>query len=289
MAFYNEIEHEIVKSEGKTVIIAMHHPIATYGKYGNPYSFGISPEDLANKYYKELSDKMLTMAQRFSNIVFVSGHENNFQYIIQDDIPVIRSGAAKTATKASGGPNSKFTSGETGFAKITAYTDGSLDVAFYGSSNNFAASIFESQIFESKEVKPLPDFNEKATPQYVYKSIYTEEELDRSSTYKALWSKHYRNDYTTPVKMKAALLDTLYGGLTPVRRGGGHQTNSLRLEDKQGREYAMRNAKKSALRFIQYFLFKTQYLRPEVADTYFIKLLQDYWTTANPYGALTRH
>lgn len=287
LAFYNEIEHEIVKSEGKTVIIAMYHPIATYGRYGNSYSFGIDPQDMANKYYKELSDKLLTMAQRFKNIVFVSGHESNLQYIVQDDIPVIISGAAKTVAKASSGPNCKFSSGEAGFVKIIAYSDGSLDVAFFGESDNFSAPLYQSQVIESKETKTFPDFNEKATPQYVYKSIYSEEELDHSAVYKALWGKHYRSDYTTPVKMQAALLDTLYGGLTPVRRGGGHQTNSLRLEDKQGREYTMRNAKKSAMRFIQYFLFKTQYLSPDVVDTYFIELLQDYWTTANPYGSLT--
>ncbi|PZR09979.1 MAG: phosphoesterase [Flavobacterium psychrophilum] len=285
--FYNEIEHEIVKSEGKTVIIALYHPIASYGKYGNSYSFGINPQDLENKYYKELSDKLFTIAQRFKNIVFVSGHENNLQYIVQNDIPVIISGAAKTASKVGSGPDSKFSAAETGFAKIIAYTDGSVDVAFFGESNNFSSPLYQSQIFETRQEKVFPDFNEQSTPQYVYKSIYTEEELKHSSIYKALWGKHYRTDYTTPVKMKAALLDTLYGGLKPVRRGGGHQTNSLRLEDNQGREYTMRNAKKSALRFIQYFLFKTQYLSPDVSDTYFIELLQEFWTTANPYGALT--
>jgi len=286
-AFYTEIEHEIVKSEGKTVIIAMYHPIATYGNYGNSYSFGINPQDLANKYYKEFSDKLLTIAQRFNNIVFVSGHENNQQYIVKYNVPIIVSGAAKTTSNVTDGPGSKFSSRETGFTKITAYTDGSMDVAFYGSSNNFTSPLYESEVFKANVVKTFPDFNERATPQYVYKSIYTEEELNHSSAFKALWGKHYRSDYTTPVKMKAVLLDTLYGGLTPVRRGGGHQTNSLRLEDKQGREYALRNAKKSALRFIQYFLFKTQYLGPDVADTYFIDLLQDYWTTANPYASLT--
>jgi hypothetical protein len=102
-----------------------------------------------------------------------------------------------------------------------------------------------------------------------------------------LWGEHYREDYKTPVRIKAALLDTLYGGLSVIRKGGGHQTNSIRLQTKDGREFSMRSAKKSALRFIQYFVFKTEYLDPDVEDNYFIQLLQDYWTTANPYGSLT--
>jgi hypothetical protein len=286
-AFYAEVEHEIVKSEGKTVIIAVYHPIATYGKYGNTYAFGINPQQINNKYYRDFSDKLLTIAQRFRNVVFVSGHENNMQYIVQNDIPVIIAGSGKSASGGGKGPNTKFSAEETGFSKITSYTDGSVSVQFYGESNSFSAPLYASEVIAPDIMKTLPDYHEKETPQYVYKSIYTEEELKHSGLFKSLWGKHYRKDYLTQIKVKSALLDTLYGGLKPVRKGGGHQTNSLRMEDSQGREYTIRNAKKSALRFIQYFLFKTQYLTPDVNDTYFIQVLQDYWTTANPYASLT--
>ena len=285
--FYTEVESEIVKSEGKTVIIALYHPIATYGKYGSSYAFGISPQQITNKYYKELSDRLFTMALRFKNVVFVSGHENNLQYIVDRDVPVIISGSGKETNSVKMGPNSKFSAAENGFSKLTAYNDGSLSVSFYGASNNYAAPLFESQVIAPDEKPNLPEYNEYQSPQYVEKSIYSKDELEHSAVFEALWGSHYRTDYLAPIKLKTALLDTLYGGLTPVRKGGGHQTNSLRLKDKSGSEYTMRNTKKSALRFIQYFLFKTQYLSPDVADTYFIKLLQDYWTTANPYAALT--
>src|SRR5690606_25816327 len=116
---------------------------------------------------------------------------------------------------------------------------------------------------------------------------YKTHELERSKVFRALWGEHYSKDYKTPIKLRTALLDTLYGGLTPVRKGGGHQTISLRLVSSTGKEYVMRNAKKSALRFIQYFVAKTHYLKQDVGDTYFVELLQDYWTTANPYASLT--
>ncbi|TRW27329.1 phosphoesterase [Flavobacterium zepuense] len=286
--FYTEVEAEIVKSEGKTVLIALYHPIVSYGKYGSSYAFGISPQQLNNKYYKELSSRLITLALRFKNVAFVSGHENNMQYITgKDEVPVIIAGSAASGNGIAKGPDSKFNSAEAGFSKITAYIDGSLNVAFYGESNNFSAPLFESIIITPDEKLDLPDYNEYQSPQYVEKSIYSKEELEHSGIFKALWGDHYRNDYLAPIKLKTALLDTLYGGLTPVRKGGGHQTNSLRLKDKSAAEYTMRNTKKSALRFIQYFLFKMQYLAPDVADTYFIKLLEDYWTTANPYAALT--
>jgi hypothetical protein len=286
-AFYTEIEHEIVKSEGKTILIALYHPIATYGKYGSSYAFGIDPQQLNNKYYQELSDRLLTIARRFEKVVFVSGHEHNMQYIVEKEVPVIISGSGKTGRHAGKGPYSNFSSAEAGFAKITAYSNGTLTLAYYSESNGFAVPIYETEVFHAEENKPLPDYNEYQTPQYVYKSIYTPKELHHSALYKMFWGQHYRKDYTTEVQLKTALLDTLYGGLKPLRKGGGHQTSSLRLVDDKGREYTLRTAKKSALRFLQHFLFKTQYLTEDIADTYFLELVQDYWTTANPYGSLT--
>ena len=285
--FYIEVEHEIVKSQGKTVLIAVYHPVATYGKYGNTYSFGINPENINNKYYKEFSDRLLTIAQQSKNVVFVSGHEQNLQYIIDKKTHVIISGAGGEIHNANSGKKSKFHSNQSGFSKITEYKDGSLWVSFYGASNNFEAPLYASEVIAVEEGVTIPDYNELSTPTYVYKSIYKPEELERSGFYKALWGEHYRSDYEKKIKVKSALLDTLYGGLSVIRKGGGHQTNSLRLKTKDGREFAMRSAKKSALRFIQYFIFKTQYLDPDIEDTYFIQLLQDYWTTANPYGSLT--
>ncbi|WP_415327662.1 phosphoesterase [Chryseobacterium sp. MMS23-Vi53] len=220
-------------------------------------------------------------------MVFVAGHEPNLQYINDREIPIIVSGSANSGSKVKNGFNSKFSSNDEGFAKITSFTDGSVELAFYTSKNQFSTPLFETEIVAADAQPQTKEYNEKATPEYVYKSIYEPEELKHSKLYTSLWGAHYRKDYTTPIKVKTALLDTLYGGLEVLRKGGGHQTNSLRLKDSSGKEYTMRNVKKSSLRFIQYFLFKTQYLDPDLEDTYFLQLLQDYWTTANPYASLT--
>ena len=285
--FYVEVEHEIIKSQGKTVLIAAYHPIATYGQYGGSYSFGLNPQNISNKNYKEFSDRLITIAQLSKNVVFVSGHEQNMQFIIDKKVPIIISGAGGEIKNSRSGKKSKFNRNEKGFSKIIEYKDGSMWMSFHGESNNYASPIFSTEIIEPQENISIPDFNEKNTPEIVSKSIYKPEELERSGLYKMLWGEHFRKDYETPINVKSALLDTLYGGLSVMRKGGGHQTNSLRLVTKDGRQFAMRSAKKSALRFIQYFIFKTEYLEPDIEDTYFIQLLQDYWTTANPYGSLT--
>ncbi len=284
--FYIALESTIKKSEGKTVLLAMHHPVESLGPAGSQFSFGVNPQDVSNAYYKELSARVITIARQTKNVVLLGAHDNSLQYFDIKGIPNIISGSGSKTAKV-GSVKGSFSSSQLGFSKITQFKDGAVWVSFYDASNAYTNAVF------SKEIRPpyvkvtLQEYNAFDTPQYVYKSIYTKEELKRSKLYKALWGQHYRKDYATKIKIKTALLDTLYGGLKPLRKGGGHQTNSIRLVDKNGKQYAMRSAKKSALRFIQYFLFKTEYLETEVEDTYFIQLLQDYWTTANPYGTLT--
>ncbi|WP_241686644.1 hypothetical protein, partial [Flavobacterium sp. YO12] len=69
------------------------------------------------------------------------------------------------------------------------------------------------------------------------------------------------------VVLKTATVDTLMGGLKPIREGGGHQSVSLRMSDPKGREYVMR-AMKKVLQHFTVSCFKDQYVVNEFADTY---------------------
>lgn len=62
---------------------------------------------------------------------------------------------------------------------------------------------------------------------------------------RAFWmGANYRKEWNTPIKVPVFNLATEHGGLTPVKRGGGKQTKSLRLEDPKGREYTLRSIAK---------------------------------------------
>jgi hypothetical protein len=54
----------------------------------------------------------------------------------------------------------------------------------------------------------------------------------------------YRDLWTTPIHAPVVDLRGFAGGLTPVRRGGGRQTRSLRLRGADGREYVFRSLDK---------------------------------------------
>jgi hypothetical protein len=99
----------------------------------------------------------------------------------------------------------------------------------------------------------------------------------KKESYQVLWGQHYRKEWTTPVKVQVVSLDTLAGGLKPYEKGGGRQTKTLRLHDKDKREYVLRSIDKSFGKAL-----------PEIYQGTFIeKLIDDQVSIGHPYSALT--
>ena len=99
----------------------------------------------------------------------------------------------------------------------------------------------------------------------------------KNSFYKKLFGQHYRTEWSTFTKFKIVSLDTLEGGLTPYQAGGGRQSKSLRLRDKDGREYVLRSIDKTFGKAL-----------PEIAQGTFIEnIIDDQVTIGHPYSAIT--
>lgn len=303
--FLDEFEGLIKKARGKTTIVALHHPMYSYGSHGGRYSFsshmkptpilgsvknlirktsGLSKADLQNKKYDELKKHIVTIAQENEKTILVSGHDHNLQYIVKDNLPQIVSGSGskETETKLTG--SALFTYGAQGFAKLTVYKDGSSSVAFLTADDNKV--VFETQVLKKDEKKNFTTY-----PSVKIKSkkasVYTQEEVTKSGFYRYMWGERYRKYFGTEVDAPAVDLDTLFGGLTPVRKGGGHQSKSLRMKDKQGREYVMRAIRKNAVQYLQAVAFKTQYIEGLYDDTSVEDLLMDVFTGSHPYAPFT--
>ena len=98
----------------------------------------------------------------------------------------------------------------------------------------------------------------------------------RSSMHNFLWGKHYRKEWTTPVRIPLIYLDTASGGLTPYEGGGSRQTKSLRLHDGNNREYVLRSIDKTLSGAM-----------PEIYRRTFVeKIVNDQVSIAHPYAAV---
>ncbi|MFT3911536.1 MAG: hypothetical protein QM737_19080 [Ferruginibacter sp.] len=110
-----------------------------------------------------------------------------------------------------------------------------------------------------------------------YKTVVAGKEYKKSRFYQSLWGKHYRKEWTTPTTFKIAMLDTLAGGLTPYEVGGSRQTKSLKLRDKNNREYVLRSIDKTF----------AGALPPITKGSFIEDLANDQTSIAHPYSALT--
>ncbi|TYB79115.1 metallophosphoesterase [Bizionia myxarmorum] len=300
-AFLDEFESRIKKARGKTTIVAMHHPIFTNGPHGGQYSFmdhmkplpilgtlknilrkttGISPEDIQNKRYNDFRKRIITIAQENDRVIFVAGHDHNLQYLVQDNLVQIISGSGSKSTATRNVGSGLFSSSEPGYARLDVFKDGSSVVRFIAANEN--AELFSKEIHKPKI---LADQNyPQNVPQTIQASIYTSEETDKSPFYNFLWGKRYAQEYSTPITVKTVMLDTLFGGLKPIRKGGGTQSNSLRLADSTGREYVMRGLRKNALNYIQAFAFKDQYVEGQFDDTVAEELIFHVFSGSYPFA-----
>ncbi|MEL6917982.1 MAG: phosphoesterase, partial [Bacteroidota bacterium] len=124
-------------------------------------------------------------------------------------------------------------------------------------------------------------------PERISASVYDATETDKSGFYKFWWGERYRKYYSTQVSAPTVDLDTLFGGLKVTRKGGGHQSKSLRLENKEGKEYVMRALEKSAEAYLQAMVSKEEFIIGKTEGTAPNKVLMDFYTGDHPYAPFT--
>ena len=312
--FFVELENEIKKNQQKTILIVMHHPMFTNGVHGGKFALdkhfypsqqkiplpilaslvtqirtqgGVSKQDRFNEKYNELMKRLRVLSQGKNKIIFASGHEHGLQYIEHEEVKQIVSGSGSKSSYAYLGNDGLFSSDYEGFAELTVFKDGSSWVRYFGTNADSGTleMIFQREIFPPRELNDYSYLNTQF-PKTVQASVYSAEDTEKSDVFDKVWGEHYREVFGKKVTAPVALLDTLYGGLKVIRPGGGKQTISLRLQDKDGKEYNMRALRKSSVQFLQKVILKQNSEEEEdLANTLPESIIQDFYTAAHPYGA----
>ncbi len=102
-------------------------------------------------------------------------------------------------------------------------------------------------------------------------------EYKRSGFHNFFWGSHYRKEWSTPIRVENFYLDTARGGLVPVKEGGGRQSKSLRLKDKNDKEYVLRSVNKDFGRG----------LPDNLQGTLISHIAKDQVSFGHPYAAYT--
>ncbi|MCB0606362.1 MAG: metallophosphoesterase [Lewinellaceae bacterium] len=287
VAFRNDFDQILKSNRNKNVVIAMHHPMYSNGPHGGQFTvkdhfFPLtaanpklyiplpvigtlgaflranvgSRQDLAHPRYKNLRDGLLGAARKYGSFIFVAGHEHTLQYIERDSQVFIISGAGSKQSAARAAGPVEFAYGHQGFSRLDFYPDGSGWATFLVPENGKGRVVFRKQIKQPlphADVPPPSSFKPIPPDATETKEITDRLNFRKNAFGRFIWGDHYRDAYHTPIEVPVLDLARFKGGVTAFKQGGGFQTNSLRLvNEKTGRQYALRSMDKDATRTVPY-------------------------------------
>ncbi|WP_432708587.1 metallophosphoesterase [Pedobacter sp.] len=117
------------KNKDKTILLASHHPFQSYGKHGLRWFFP-SPEDLRNKKYKSMVNRINKAMSGSTRVIHVSGHDHGLQYIKGNHIQVVSGSGAKRSSVIKG-ENSLFADSRHGFVLVDIYPGQRLKFRYF--------------------------------------------------------------------------------------------------------------------------------------------------------------
>jgi hypothetical protein len=311
----NQLEDILARNSDKLVILACHHPFKSYGVHGGyftpkqhlfpltemwpkmyvpmpvigsiyPIARGVfgTPQDTKHPAYANMIKEVQKVAKQHPNLIFVAGHEHNLQFIKDSSHNYIVSGSGTKKTRVSKNKKAPFTSAENGFALLEISKNRNVDLSFFTVTSDSVANPFrdhilnfaklEKQVVDSNKIVSAPaPTNFKDSVEVVVNGRY-----DTASGFKRfILGNNYRKEWATPVRLKVFNISKEKGGFKIESLGGGKQTKSLKLTDKDGREWTLRTLNKDPEKAIP------ENLRGTLAQ----QIVQDMISTANPFAPIT--
>jgi hypothetical protein len=275
--FATELREILATHQNQLVILAMHHPMYSYGVHGGDYSWkehlfpltalnknlwipmpilgSVYPitrgvfgniQDVKHPLYQTMVNTIESVIKEHPNVIPVAGHDHSLQLIVKDSINYIVSGSGSNLSRVHDSKQGRllFRDLNFGFSVLDVYKSGRVETRFYNiQSKDMASPTFKTDL---KKIDTLPTFVSRDSIPFLPDSIMVvpNPDLVGSGLRHFFMGKNYRKEWTTPIKVEVLNLGTELGGLTPEKQGGGKQTKSLRVHDKNGKEWALRSVQK---------------------------------------------
>ncbi|WP_345331590.1 BamA/TamA family outer membrane protein [Mucilaginibacter defluvii] len=293
------------KNKGKTILLASHHPFKTYGTHGGYFSLKdhifpltaakrnlyiplpvigslypalrtlfTNPEDTGHPLYKNMIQGIDRVFNGYPDLIHVAGHEHGLQFIKSKKLTQVVSGAGAKRTYAKKGKHSLFADATQGYVTADMMADKSMVFTYYIFTDegvkqaftytqpfvkvNYRDSIPKPIAADSTVIAVRPEYNKGG------------------SMHRFLFGENYRKEWAEPTKLPVIRLSQIHGGLKPTQLGGGYQSKSLRLVDKDGKEWVLRSVEKSP----------EKVLPGELQETFAKDWVNDAMSAQHPYSAL---
>lgn len=259
------------KNRNKTILVASHHPFQSYGTHGGYFSLKdhifplttlnkhlyiplpiigslypllrstiTSPEDLRDPAYKHLIKEVSSIFDASPNVIYAAGHEHGLQFIKSRQTQIVSgAGAKENFTKK--GKYSLYAAMQPGFVTVDELQNKNTLITYYSYNGKSLGKVFSythhyipaKQSWE-KDTLPSDSLTVRVHPSYD----------DKSKFHRSLFGEGYRKEWAAPTTLPVLRISKMMGGLSPTERGGGMQSLSLRLIDKNNKEYVIRTVEK---------------------------------------------
>ena len=290
----------------------MHHPFKSYGVHGGnftwrqhlfpitelkpklmiplpligsvyPITRGVfgTAQDLPHPVYKNMITAIQEVTKAHPNVIYTGGHEHSLQLIKDSSFNYMVVGSGFKETRVSKVKNSLYAARKRGFATLEISKNKNVKVDFFEVSdslrNGYSAKLlnfsdFPQEQIEKDSVAPVEiDYSKMVT-------VAANPKFDSASGLKRFFlGDNYRKEWATPVEVKIFNLRKEKGGLTINSLGGSRLTKSLRLTDKNGKQWILRSLKKDPEKVLP------ANLKAFVAGA----IVQDNISAIHPYSSLT--
>lgn len=307
-----QLEDMLSRNSRKLVIMALHHTFKSYGVHGGnftwkqhlfpltemnpkwkvplpligsvyPITRGVfgTAQDLPHPLYKNMINAIQEVAKAHPNVIYTGGHEHSLQLIKDSSFNYMVVGSGIKVTRVSKGKNSPYVARERGFATLEISKNKDVKVDYYevtdSMKNGYSAhmlnfSDFPNEQIEKDSVVPVAiDYNKMV-------KVAANPKFDSASAMKRFFlGDNYRKEWATPVEVKIFNLRKEKGGLTIQSLGGSRLTKSLRLVDKDGKQWILRSLKKDPEKVLPANL--KAFVRGGI--------VQDNISAIHPYSSLT--
>jgi len=300
----------ISRNYKKLLIFACHHPFRTYGLHGGAYGlkqhifpftdlrknlyiplpvigsiypisrsvFG-TPQDLRHPVYANMVTQVEEVMKLHPNVIFVHGHDHSLQYIKDSTFNYIVSGSGSKQQRVVKTRKTPYAKGETGFATLEISKNKNVNVKFYLVQGDSSKMDFSQSVLDfSKLPEVKPDTVLPASVKYKDTiNMPSSTKYDKPTGFQRwMMGKNYRKEWSTPVNLNVFNINKEKGGFKILSLGGGKQTKSLRLLDKDGREWTLRTIDKDPEKAIP------ENFRGSLAQD----IVQDMISASHPYSPL---
>lgn len=217
-------------------------------------------QDLPHPQYQNMINSVTNILKGHPNVIHVSGHEHTLQLIQDSSRSYIVSGSGCKTSRVNKGKNAVYVNDELGFAELKISNNKNVDVAFYTVDDD-SANVIIKQGYANHllNFSKLPDNSaDTVTKATVVTEPFKDSIIVAPNTKFAeakglkrfFLGDNYRKEWATPVKMKVFDISKERGGFTIKSLGGGKQTKSLTITDKQGRDWVIRTINKDPVKAI---------------------------------------